>query len=65
MPKMFFAKGRGQQARSGVQSCERNRGELDSAETGCSLFTVVNDDRHPGEHGDIAGLVSGPDAQLM
>ena len=51
--------------RSDVQECERDRGELDSATTGCSLFTVVNDDRHLREHRDIAGLVGGPDEQLV
>ena len=65
MPKMFVARVRGQQVRSDVQECERDRGELDSATSGCSLFTVVNDDRHLREHGDIAGLVGGPDEQLV
>jgi hypothetical protein len=51
--------------RSHVQACERDRAALESATTGCSLFTVVNDDRHPWEHGDIAGLVGGPDEQLV
>jgi hypothetical protein len=50
--------------RSNVQPCER----LPCARSCAmehSLFTIVNDDRHPGKHGDIAGLVDGPDAQLV
>jgi hypothetical protein len=54
--------------RSDVQECERLHVialRLDSAAMERSLFTVVNDDRHTGEHGDISGLVDGTDEQLV